>query len=184
MTDISGPGPLAVSAFSWDDIGDIAAGRPNLGPLAPVAVYRLLQFSLRDAIAAAYGPEVAAQLLGRAGQTAGREYCRRVLDRTLPPGPFLAELQKRMREWQIGLLRIERADFERLELVLTVAEDLDCSGLPVTGDMVCEFDEGFIAGIFREYTGRDFTAREIDCWASGERVCRFVVKPSGGPGGG
>jgi hypothetical protein len=59
-----------------------------------------------------------------------------------------------------------------------VAEDLDCSGLPVSGDTVCEFDEGFIAGIFREYAGEEFSAREVDCWASGERVCRFEVSPS------
>ena len=169
--------------FSWEEIGDIDAGRPLLGLLAPVAMYRLLQFSLRHAIVAAHGAEAAAKLLAAAGHIAGSEFCKHVLDRTLAPGPFLAALQQRMREWGIGLLRIEQADFERLDLVLTVAEDLDCSGLPVTGDTVCDFDEGFIAGIFREYSGREFTAREVDCWASGERVCRFVVKPAGGADG-
>ena len=168
----------AIRGFCWEEIGDIDAGRPNLGPQAPVALYRLLQFSLRHAIVAAHGAAAAAGLLAAAGRIAGGEFCRRVLDRTLAPGPFLADLQKRMREWGIGLLRIEQAEFDRLEFVLTVAEDLDCSGLPVTGETVCEFDEGFIAGIFHEYTGREFAAREVDCWASGERVCRFVVKPS------
>jgi len=172
-----------VRSFSWEQIGDIDVGRPNLGPQAPVAVYRLLQFSLRHAIVAAHGAAAAAKLLAAAGRIAGGEFCRRVLDCTLAPAPFLAELQQRLREWGIGLLRIEQVDFERLELVLTVAEDLDCSGLPVTGETVCEFDEGFIAGIFQAYTGREFTAREVDCWASGERVCRFVVKPGGGTGG-
>jgi len=168
-----------IRGFSWEDIGDIDAGRPNLGPQAPVAVYRLLQFSLRHAIVAAHGDDAASRLLAAAGRIAGSEFCRRVLDRALAPGPFLADVQKRLREWGIGLLRIEQADFERFELVLTVAEDLDCSGLPVTGETVCEFDEGFIAGIFHEYTGREFAVREVDCWASGERVCRFVVKLAG-----
>jgi len=174
---VDGEGQAGV--FSWEQIGDIEAGRPNLGPQAPVAMYRLMQFSLRHAIVAAHGAAAAAQLLAAAGRISGAEFCRRVLDCTLAPGPFLAELQKRMREWGIGLLRIEKVDFERLELVLTVAEDLDCSGLPVTGETVCEFDEGFIAGIFHAYTGREFAAREVDCWASGERVCRFVVNPAG-----
>jgi hypothetical protein len=164
--------------FMWASLGDIDAGRPNLGLQAPVAMYRLLQFSVRQAITSAHGAEAASKLIAEAGRLAGGEFCRRVLDRGLAPGPFLADVQKRMREWGIGLLRIEQVDFERLELVLTVAEDLDCSGLPVTGETVCDFDEGFIAGIFHEYTGRDFTAREVDCWASGERVCRFVVKPA------
>jgi len=170
--------------FSWEDLGDIAAGRPNLGQSVPVAMYRLLQYTLRDAIAAAHGPEAARRALVEAGRSAGREFCRRLLDRSLPPGPFLAALQRVLREWGIGILRVERSDLERREFVLTVAEDLDCSGLPVSGDTVCEFDEGFIAGIFREYAGEEFSAREVDCWASGERVCRFEVSPAARPGDG
>ena len=169
-----------VPDFSWDAIGDIDAGRPNLGRQAPVAVYRLMQFSLRHAMVIEFGPAAAAKLLAAAGRIAGSEFCRRVLDCSLAPAPFLADVQQRLREWGIGLLRIEQVDFERFELVLSVAEDLDCSGLPVTGETVCEFDEGFIAGIFQVYTGREFSAREVDCWASGDRVCRFVVKPSRG----
>ena len=170
--------------FSWEDLGDIAAGRPNLGQNVPVAMYRLLQFTMRDAIAAAHGPDAARRALVEAGRIAGREFCRRALDRGLPPGPFLAALQRTLREWGIGILRVERSDLERREFVLTVAEDLDCSGLPVSGDTVCEFDEGFIAGIFREYTGEEFSAREVDCWASGERVCRFEVSPAARAGDG
>ena len=40
--------------FSWEDLGDIAEGRPNLGNTVPVSVYRLLQYTLRDAITEAY----------------------------------------------------------------------------------------------------------------------------------
>jgi predicted hydrocarbon binding protein len=59
---------------------------------------------------------------------------------------------------------------------LTVAEDLDCSGLPCTNEVVCQYDEGFIAGVLEAYTGQAFNAKEIDCWASGDRVCRFDVR--------
>jgi predicted hydrocarbon binding protein len=177
-------GDAAPHTFKWSDLGDIDVGRPNLGRTAPVAVYRLLQYTLREAIAATHGAEESRRLLVEAGRIAGREFCRRLLDRTLLPGPFLAALQKALREWGIGLLRIELADLERQEFVLAVAEDLDCSGLSVTDETVCDFDEGFIAGIFREYTGRDFRAKEVDCWASGERVCRFEVRPEEGAGGG
>ena len=31
--------------FSWDDLGDIEKGRPNLGRYAPVLTYRLLQYT-------------------------------------------------------------------------------------------------------------------------------------------
>ena len=162
--------------FSWEDLGDIDEGRPNLGRLVPVAVYRLLQFTLRDALTEQYDSDTARRMLVKAGHLSGREFCRNVLDTSLELGPFLSELQRMLKEWQIGILRIEEADLEKHDFVLSVAEDLDCSGLEVSDDTVCDYDEGFIAGVFREYTGEKFSAREVDCWASGERVCRFEVK--------
>ena len=54
-----------------------------------------------------------------------------------------------------------------------MGEDLDCSGLPITGEVVCNYDEGFIAGILHVYTGQVYDVREIDCWATGDRTCRF-----------
>jgi predicted hydrocarbon binding protein len=77
---------------------------------------------------------------------------------------------------KIGILRVEKADLERMEFVLTVDEDLDCSGLPFEGETVCDYDEGFIAGVLDTYTGKKFDVKEIDCWASGGRTCRFAVK--------
>ena len=38
------------SMFEWNMIGDIHEGRPNLGNTMDVAVYRLMQFTLRDVI--------------------------------------------------------------------------------------------------------------------------------------
>ena len=58
-------------------------------------------------------------------------------------------------------------------MILTVSEDADCSGLPLLGETVCNYDEGFIGGILSAYTGKEYTATEIDCWATGDRVCRF-----------
>ncbi|HAK75209.1 MAG TPA: 4-vinyl reductase, partial [Sporomusaceae bacterium] len=78
---------------------------------------------------------------------------------------FVAQLQKKLAELKIGILRLESADMDKLEFILTVEEDLDCSGLPITEESVCDYDEGFIAGILNEYTGKQFTAKEIDCWA-------------------
>lgn len=59
------------------------------------------------------------------------------------------------------------------DIVLTVGQDLDCSGLPITNENVCNYDEGFISGILEAYTGKRYDVREVDCWASGNRVCRF-----------
>ena len=163
--------------FDWSDLGDIAEGRPNLGPDCPVLVYRLFEFTLRDALTRRYGAAEAADVLREAGEIAGEAFCRNVLDRSLEPDDFIADLQRRLRELGVGTLRIERADPATSQFTLTVAEDLDCSGLPVSGETVCDYDEGFIAGIMHTYFGREFVAREIDCWANGGRICRFEVKP-------
>ncbi|MEG0016657.1 MAG: 4-vinyl reductase, partial [Gordonibacter sp.] len=40
-------------------------------------------------------------------------------------------------------------------------------------EVVCTYDEGFLAGILNVYSGKTYRVREIDCWANGARVCRF-----------
>jgi len=162
--------------FQWEDLGDIELGRPNLGPQLPVTVYRLAQYTLREAIAQRYGDDTAGDLLRDAGWIAGREFCLHVLDRNQPLTAFIAQLQTRLRDLGIGVLRVERADPESLTFLLTVSEDLDCSGLPITGTTVCDYDEGFFAGLLYAYTGQSFSAREIDCWTTGDRTCRFDIK--------
>ena len=81
-----------------------------------------------------------------------------------------------MQAERIGILRVEEADEASGRLVLTVAEDADCSGLPVLGETVCNYDEGFLSGVLSVYSGKPYTAVEVDCWATGDRVCRFCAE--------
>ena len=170
------------SRFSWDDLGDIRTGRPNLGLAAPVLAYRLLQYTLRDVLIEELGTAKADAIIIRAGRLAGAQFCRNLLDTCLGFNEFIAQLQAVLREQAIGVLRVEKADLDTMHFTLTVEEDLDCSGLPPTDEVVCQYDEGFIAGILEEYTGQPFLAKEINCWASGDRVCRFDVHMLKGQG--
>lgn len=162
--------------FNWKDLGDIELGRPNLGTTAHVAVYRLLQFTMRDVLVKRFGVETANQIVYDAGKLAGEEFCKNILDVNLEFNAFIAQLQDKLKEFNIGILRIEKADLEKMEITLTVSEDLDCSGLDVYSETVCDYDEGFIAGILENYTGKPFKVKEVDCWATGDRTCRFEVK--------
>jgi predicted hydrocarbon binding protein len=159
--------------FTWDKLGDIKAGRGALGEEMPVLVYRLMQYTMLDVLSKAYGLEEANEHFRRAGQLAGSEYAKNALDLKQEFDSFLSQLQESLKQLKIGILRMEAFNEETGEIVLTVGEDLDCSGLPMTGENVCVYDEGFIAGILEEYTGMRYQVREIDCWASGDRVCRF-----------
>ncbi|MBM9519422.1 4-vinyl reductase [Desulforhopalus vacuolatus] len=162
--------------FKWDHLGDLSVGRPNLGKETSVMVYRLMQYTFKDVFSKEIGKQKTIELFVKAGALAGKEFCRNVLDISLPFDEFIAELKEKLVAFKIGILRIEEADKKKLQFVLTVSEDLDCSGLPIFGESVCNYDEGFIAGILKEYTGKKFTAKEIDCWATGDRTCRFEVK--------
>lgn len=147
--------------------------RGNLGADIPVLVYRMLEYSLKDALIDRFGREVQIELFRKAGRTAGEYFARHFLDLSLPLNQFVGELQAKMQEQRIGVLRVEDVDEQSGKIMLTVSEDADCSGLPVLGETVCNYDEGFISGILSLYSGREYEAVEIDCWATGDRVCRF-----------
>jgi predicted hydrocarbon binding protein len=164
------------STFSWSDLGDVEAGRPNLGQSVPVLVYRLFQYTMRDTLITDLDVNITSELFRKAGKLAGEHFCRNVLNTDLEFNEFIAELQRVLKDMKIGILRLERVDLSNLDMTLTVAEDLDCSGLPLLDETVCDYDEGFIAGILKAYTGKDFLVKEVDCWATGDRVCRFAVK--------
>jgi predicted hydrocarbon binding protein len=159
--------------FNWKNLGDIKEGRGDLGEEMPVLVYRLMQYTMLDVLTKAYGNETANQHFRDAGFLAGSEFARNVLDLSVDFETFVANLQKKLQELKIGNLRMEDFDSSTGNLILTVGEDLDCSGLPVTNENVCFYDEGFISGILEAYTGKKYDVREVDCWANGDRVCRF-----------
>jgi len=165
------------SNFNWSMLGNIEEGRPNLGNKTTVDVYRLMQFTLRDVLIKHVGVEKTDEIFFQAGEKAGRELYKSAITRKETFNEFIADLQKTLKDLGIGVLRVESADIEKFTFTLTVAEDLDCSGLPMCDEEICTYDEGFIKGVLSEHTGRNFRVKEIDCWCSGDRVCRFDVKP-------
>lgn len=159
--------------FSWDLIGNIEDGRPNLGNMTRVEVYRLMQFSFRDVIEQHVGTEKTDQIFYDAGKLAGEQYYRNIMTPTDDFNEFINQLQTSLRNLKIGILRVEKTDFEEGKFTLTVSEDLDCSGLPETDFEICTYDEGFISAILECFTGMQFSVKEVDCWCTGDRTCRF-----------
>ncbi|MDR3269903.1 MAG: 4-vinyl reductase [Peptococcaceae bacterium] len=164
------------SQFTWEQLGNIEVGRRTLGKDMPVLVYRLFQYTLKDVLTRIYNADTAADLFRAAGHLAGLEIAKNILDLSGDFAHFIAHLQNQLIDLKIGILQIEQANLDSLTFTLTVSEDLDCSGLPIMEDTVCDYDEGFIAGILEAYTGKAFNVQEIDCWAIGGRTCRFTAK--------
>jgi predicted hydrocarbon binding protein len=164
--------------FSWDFIGDVEDGRPNLGNTTRIEVYRLFQYTLRDVLEEKFGTEVADRILFDAGYKAGINFCEQFIEKTSDLSTYIEQVKKALLDLNIGILRMESADAEKCTFVLTVAEDLDCSGLPDMGHAVCTYDEGFITGIFYSFNGQRLEVKESDCWCTGDRTCRFHVNPA------
>ena len=162
-------------AFSWALLGAVGLRRPTLGPTTRLETYRLMQFTFRDVIEQRHGAAEADRIFQEAGVMAGKAFYANVLKGAADFPEFVAKAQKALADLSIGILRIEKADMDALSLVLTMAEDLDCSGLPDLGTEVCTYDEGFLAGMLEAFTGKAFRVKEIDCWCTGGRTCRFTA---------
>ncbi len=122
------------------------------------------------------GAKMATEIFFDAGFNSGRAIYENLLDNPKSIDELVSRLQKILKDLNIGLLRIEKADLDNLKFTLTVSEDLDCSGLPLMDEAICTFDEGLIAGLFQSFTGKPFNVEEVDCWCTGDRVCRFQAE--------
>jgi len=162
--------------FTWELLGNIQRGRPNLGPLTRLEMYRLFQYTLRDTLEQQEGTEKTNQIFYQAGKLAGKEFYDHLFPKGQPFNDFIKSLQKTLRDMGVGILRVEESDIDKGLLTLTVSEDLDCSGLPELGYEICTYDEGFIAGVIERHTGKTIKIKEIDCWCTGDRTCRFKVE--------
>ena len=162
--------------FSWGLLGNLAQGRPNLGPHLRLEAYRLMQFCFRDVLEQHLGTEKTDQIFYEAGKLAGQEFHQRFLVQVTDFDLYVSQLQTLFRDMGIGILRVEKADLEKGSLVLTVSEDLDCSGLPELNYEICIYDEGFIAALMEGFSGSPFKVKEIDCWCTGDRTCRFTAE--------
>ena len=162
--------------FSWELLGDIALGRPNLGQNTRLEVYRLMQFCFRDVIEQHLGTEGTDQIFYEAGKLAGGEFYKQFFGHITDFDELVRMLQVTLRDMGIGILRVEKADLEQGSFILTVSEDLDCSGLPELDYEICTYDEGFIAALMESFTGKRFKVKEVDCWCTGDRTCRFSAE--------
>ena len=161
--------------FSRNLIGDVHVGRANLGEDINVEVYRLMQFTLRDTIEEKYGTEATDEIFYTAGKKAGHEFYRSYIDPVYSVEEFISKTTEVLKSKRIGILRIEEALLDKGQVTLTIDEDLDCSGLPELDYETCIYDEGFIAALLEGFTHEKWSAKEIDCWCTGARTCRFSV---------
>ncbi|MCL1983289.1 MAG: 4-vinyl reductase [Clostridiales bacterium] len=161
--------------FSWDLLGNIEDGRANMGNFVDVGTYRLMQFTLRDVMEEEFGSEIVDKIFYSAGYKAGTEFYRHNIHPVSSDHEFLQKMQEVFKDKKIGILRVEEALLDDGRVVVAIDEDLDCSGLPELDYETCIYDEGFMSAMVGCYTQQEWVAKEIDCWCTGARTCRFMI---------
>ena len=159
--------------YYWSSVGNIKEGRGDLGEEMPVHVYRLMQLTMLEVLSKSHGAEQANEYFRQAGHLAGNRFARETLDLCADFITFVGNLRKALEDLKIGKLEMEAFDADNGNIILSLGQDLDCSGTLITDENVCIYDEGFIAGILEAYTGMEYNVREVDCCAKGNKVCRF-----------
>ena len=162
--------------FSWDLLGDIDLGRPNLGRDVKIEVYRLMQFTIREVLEEEYGTEKSDEIFFEAGKKAGKAFYKHFLYDCKDVKECIKKMYDSLKDLKIGIMRVESMTSDASKLVLSIDEDADCSGLPEIDFGICVYDEGFFSGILETFTGSEYTVKEIDCWCTGERTCRFSAE--------
>lgn len=139
-----------------DFVGDLKKGRPTLGNLMRVSVYRLLVYSMKAVLTKEMGKQKADELFYSAGKLAGQTIFRGILKDESKGFDLLEEIKDLLLKCKIGIFEVKQYDEATKTFMFVVNEDLDCSGLPVDGETKCAFDEGLISGILSDYFGGDF----------------------------
>ena len=151
--------------------------RSNLGETLPVLVYRMLEYSMKDELVSRLGKDAQIDIFRKAGQRSGEYFARNMLHLDQPLNQFISELQAKLQELKIGVLRIESGDEETGRIILTVSEDADCSGLPVLGETVCNYDEGFLSGILSGAMVNNTIAIIVTCPIAKEIGSKYKIAP-------
>jgi hypothetical protein len=90
--------PARKYQFSWDLLGDIELGRPNLGQSTRLEVYRLMQFSFRDILEQRYGADEADRIFYDSGFLAGTQFYDNLIGPQGDINEFVKKLQTVLKE--------------------------------------------------------------------------------------
>lgn len=166
--------------FKWETMGRVKAERPDVGTDVPVIVFRLYAYTLRDSIIKHLDVHKANHILKEAGFNAGVEFYNNVIAVSESTGNFFTDFELHFKGWKLGLLVFdEDVNKDSTEYSVKIYQDLNSSGVEHVSETICEWDEGFIAGVLTTYSKANFYVLETECWASGHEFCRFKIKRLG-----
>lgn len=163
--------PIALSK-----LGDLQKGRASLGKQMPLVVYRLLRSVVRRGLSELYGEGEMRETLWESGMIAGRALARETLDLHLSPDAFMENLLQEMARCNLGDFQLEWQDTTGKSMLFVSENRLIVDTKEDPSMRVCQYESGLLAGIFYEYTGKEYLVRELSCRCTGASHCRFELR--------
>ncbi len=134
--------------------------RPNLKGVLPLETYRLLRVSgMKELFGDSTGP-----VLYRLGKLLTSRFDIK----------SEKELLTLIEKLGIGIPKI----FSKTEdiIIIHLFECMTCAGLPITGELICDLECGFIAGGYEKITGTKTKGTQTKSWTVGDGFCEFVIE--------
>jgi predicted hydrocarbon binding protein len=163
-----------MAEFKISAIGDVSK-REVLGPTVGVEMFRILRTAMVNLISTRLGKEQAKEAIYLSGKAVGGEIAKAFLSGITDLEEYVNKLAEILKSLKVGLVKVLETDVEGGKFVVRVDECASCSGTPVIGEPICDFEGGIIAGVLKYFLGKEVKATEVKCWAMGDQTCEFVV---------
>lgn len=85
---------------------------------------------------------------------------------------LINEIGKFWRDHRLGKMRTQ---VKEKDATLFIEDCYNCSDMPNVEKPLCSLDEGMLEGILEGRLGVKADAKEIECWGTGAKHCRFKV---------
>lgn len=154
--------------------GNPIGARNKLGQQVPINVFRALRLEGMKEIAG----RGANAIIYRGGRNLGLNMGSDISARLSNPtdlSEYLTAVVKTFEDLGIGIVSVADGSFDNGQVYLRVDECVTCAGIPNIGETVCHFEGGVVAGIVQHFTGSLVTAKEVQCWGMGDKICMFEV---------
>jgi predicted hydrocarbon binding protein len=134
--------------------------RPNLQNFLPLATYRLLRISgMKELFGESTKP-----VLYRLGKILSSYFDVKKEN----------DLLALVKDLGIGIPEIVEKNEDKITIDLY--ECMTCAGLPITGELICDLECGFLAGGIEKITGRKTKGIQTKSWTAGNDYCEFVIE--------
>lgn len=163
-------------AADFAKLGDMARGRETLGKRLPLAFYHLLRSTVRRELTSRYGTGEMMETLRESGVSAGRALAQEKLDTKLTREEFIPHLLIELGRAKMGDWELEWRDECGSSLILRTINQLIGDVNEDEEARFCQYEEGILAGIFYEYSGKEYLVRELSCRCNGAHHCRFELR--------